>query len=377
VVGAILGRLPIAVGVLVIVALVDERGGTYTTAGFASAAYALGMAGGHPWLGRRADAGGHPRLLIAAALVCAGGWWSLALLGELLPVWWAIPIGFVTGISCPPLTSAMRARWPRLVHARLLERAYAVDTTVHEVGFVSGPLLLSLLLLLSTPAVAALACGALVVAGAALFGSDASRDAAPAEQPVPGLGPLTVAGVRALLATRAVWSVGLGAALVAIPALALEHGDAALAGLLMGAWSAGALVGGAIYGSRSWRLEPARRYLGFVVSGALAMALFPAAPGLTSFAALAALSGLALAPWAATGDALMQRLAPAGTTTEAFTWTVSLSLVGEAAGAALGGVLVDAGGTEAGLLAVAAASLATIAVATLTNRQLRSPGFVH
>lgn len=375
--GAVVGRLPLAIGVLVIVALVTDQGGSYAIAGFASGAYALGMAAGHPWLGRRADAGGHGRLLMVAALCSAAGWWALALSAAVLPAWWAIPVTFLTGLSSPPLSSAMRAFWPRLVPARLLERTYALDTAAHEVAFVSGPLLLSLLLLVSTPTVAALGCGVLVIAGAALFASGPGREPAPTRSPPTSSaprprGPLSSAGVRALVATRGLFSVGLGAALVSIPALALERDRPATAGLLVGAWSSGALTGGALYALRTWRMALARRYLICAVAGALAMAAFQAAPNLVWFGALAWLSGVALAPWAASGDALMQRLAPLGTTTEAFTWTVSLSLVGEAIGAAMGGVLIEWSGTSAALRAVGVAALATIAVAILTNRSLSS-----
>jgi MFS family permease len=377
VLGAVLGRLPLAVGVLVIVALVRDRGGSYAVAGFASSAYALGMAIGHPWLGRLADARGQGGPLTLAALASAAGWWALALPASLLPVWGAIPVALWTGLTSPPLTSAMRAFWPRLVPPRLLERAYALDTAAHEVAFVSGPLLLSLLLLVSTPQVAALCCGALVVAGAALFASGPGR-ATPLPKRAPSgpraSSPLSVAGVRALVGTRGLCLVGLGIALVTIPALALERDRPSTAGLLVGAWSSGALIGGVIYALRSWRAALARRYLAFTVAGALAMAAFQAAPNLVWFAAFAWVSGLALAPWAASGDALMQRLAPPEAVTEAFTWTMSIGLVGEAIGAAVGGVLIDLWGTDAALQGVAVAALTTIALAILTNRYLSRVG---
>jgi len=391
-VGALVGRLPMTIGVLVIVAIVHERVGSYALAGLASAAYGLAMAAGHPWLGRLADRGHGARVLVGGALACAAGWCALALCtSAAVPPWTAIAAAAVTGASYPPLSPAMRARWPQLVVPQALERAYAVETTVQEVAFVTGPLLLTLLLVVSTPAAAALACGVLVVAGAALFASagapaaarlgresEASRAASASASRARLDGragrPLADAGVRALVATRGVCLVGLGGALVCIPAFALAHGAPALTGLIVACWSVGSLAGAGLYALRRWRMPLAHRYAMFLCLGSLPMAALALAPNIGAFALMAALSGVGLAPWVAAGDALVQRLAPPQAITEAFTWTVSIGLLGEALGAGLAGVLLDRAGVAPTLAACGAAALLASLLALATNRLLRPAG---
>jgi predicted MFS family arabinose efflux permease len=329
------------------------------------------MAAGHPWLGRLVDGPRGAPVLLLAAVVCAGGWVVLALSSSALSDWAVIPAAALAGGSQPPLSPAMRARWSDLVAPHALERAYAFETTVQELGFIVGPLLLSLQLLVSTPAVAALACGAMVLVGAALFASSARSVPRAARGGVrAGARPLASAGVRALAATRCLLSAGLGVALVCIPAFAIAHGGRALAGVIIAVWSLGSLCGGLLYGSVAWRAPLPRRYVVALGLGALPMVALALAPGVAVFAAFAGMSGLGLAPWVASGDALVQRLAPPAAMTEAFTWIASLGLVGEALGAAAAGVLLDRAGLTVTLWGAGALAIAASAVAVATNGRL-------
>jgi predicted MFS family arabinose efflux permease len=78
---------------------------------------------------------------------------------------------------------------------------------------------------------------------------------------------------------------------------------------------------------------------------------------------------LLLLPAVLAGDfGVVARLAPAGTLTEAFAWTVTAFGIGNAAGSALAGTLVDASGPAAAFLAGTAT--AALATATLARRLL-------
>ena len=71
---------------------------------------------------------------------------------------------------------------------------------------------------------------------------------------------------------------------------------------------------------------------------------------------------------------LVDRLAPPGTTTEAFAWLISAFLVGSSAGAAAAGSLSDAGRIGGAFLVAAAASLAALAIArTVVSRGVDDP----
>ena len=64
-------------------------------------------------------------------------------------------------------------------------------------------------------------------------------------------------------------------------------------------------------------------------------------------------AGSLLAPTATTASTLLDRVAPAGTVTEAFTVMVMSIVAGTAAGNALGGAIVDGASYEAGALMAA------------------------
>jgi predicted MFS family arabinose efflux permease len=73
------------------------------------------------------------------------------------------------------------------------------------------------------------------------------------------------------------------------------------------------------------------------------------------------LAGLGIAPAIACLYLLVDRLAPAGTVTEAFTWVTTAFATGFAAGNALGGSLVHGVGTDRAFL-VAAGGVAAAAL---------------
>ena len=65
------------------------------------------------------------------------------------------------------------------------------------------------------------------------------------------------------------------------------------------------------------------------------------AAGPLSLAGLLLLAGAAISPTIVYANSMLDRLAPAGTLTEAFTWTTAGMTAGVAAGAALAGAIVE------------------------------------
>jgi predicted MFS family arabinose efflux permease len=110
--------------------------------------------------------------------------------------------------------------------------------------------------------------------------------------------------------------------------------------------------------------------LGLVVAG---IALLAVAGGLAQLAAGMVLAGLGIAPAIACLYLLVDRLAPAGTVTEAFTWVTTAFATGFAAGNALGGTLVQHLGTEPAFLAAAGGVAAGALLARLRRPALAAP----
>lgn len=85
------------------------------------------------------------------------------------------------------------------------------------------------------------------------------------------------------------------------------------------------------------------------------------------------LSGLFLAPALACAFVVVDRHAPSGTVTEAFSWLVTTFGVGAAAGTAAVGSVIEWGGTGTGFGLAGAGGLAALAVIVAARRFLAPP----
>ncbi|MGH2814260.1 MAG: MFS transporter, partial [Actinomycetota bacterium] len=130
----------------------------------------------------------------------------------------------------------------------------------------------------------------------------------------------------------------------------------------------GSMAGGLAFGSRASDRGPERRMVGLLLLVVAGIALLAVASGVVQLAAGMVLAGLGIAPAIACLYLLVDRLAPAGTVTEAFTWVTTAFASGFAAGNALGGSLVHGVGTDRAFLVAAAG----VAAAALLGR-LRRP----
>ena len=90
-------------------------------------------------------------------------------------------------------------------------------------------------------------------------------------------------------------------------------------------------------------------------------ALVPAAGSVLAMAPVLLVSGAAIAPAYASIYAMVERAAPDGTVTEAFSWLATAAAIGASLGAAAAGALADSAGAEASFLLAAGAGV----VATL------------
>ncbi|MEU6059499.1 MFS transporter [Streptomyces sp. NPDC047097] len=373
-VGTLVGRLPNGTGPIAIMVFTRAEGGSYTLAAGLSAVYGLGNAIGQPLLGRAVDLYGQPRVQFPAALLSALGMTLLVAVGTdpLPPAYAAVA---VAGLFTPPLEGGLRALWPSVLgKPDQVHRAYALDAVAQEVMFTVGPLLITLLVALWSPAAALLVVNALGVLGAlSVVVSKPSRSWRSASREAHWLGALRSPGLLALLGSFFFVGLALGSITVAGYAYAEEVGREAVYGWLMAALGLGALVGGTLYGARQWA-GPAERRLRVLV-GLLAVCYLPLmlTPGTAAMTALAALSGVFLAPVLACAFVVVDRQAPRGTVTEAFSWLVTTFGVGAAGGSAVAGPMVEWSGTTAGFAVAGAGGFAALLVLLATVRVLAAP----
>ncbi|MCQ4082657.1 MFS transporter [Streptomyces sp. RB6PN25] len=370
--GTLIGRLPNATAALAIVLFTRAHGGDYTLAGALSAVYGLGTAVGQPLLGRLVDRRGQPRVMLPGALVSCAAMAAFAATGP-RPLVLACAEMAVAGLATPPLEGGLRALWPSVVgREEQVHAAYALDAAAQEVMFAAGPLLVTLLIAAASTGAAVLVLSLIGVAGTLLVvtaGPSRRWRAEPRE--AHWLGPLRSPGLLALLGTFFFVGVALGSIAVAAVAYADAHGGGMVSSYLLSALGAGALVGGVAYGVRHWAGPPERRLRVLVVLLAAAYVPLVTVPGVALMTALAGLSGLFLAPVLACAFVVVDRHAPSGTVTEAFSWIVTAFGVGASAGTAIAGPAAQYGGAPAGFGVAAAGGVVALLVLLGSGRFLR------
>ncbi|UTR81038.1 MFS transporter [Streptomyces cavourensis] len=372
--GTLVGRLPNGTAHIAIVLFTRAEGGSYTLAGALAAAYGLATAVGQPLLGRAVDLYGQPRVQFPAAVLSALGMalFAVAGLGS-LPLAYAAVV--LAGVATPPLEGGLRALWPSVLKREdRVHRAYALDAVAQEIMFTVGPLLVTLLVSLWSPAAALLVINGIGVLGAlSVVLSEPSRTWRSAPREAHWLGALRSPGLLALLGAFFFVGLALGSITVAGVAYADDHGRESVYGWLMAALGLGALIGGLGYGARQWSGEHEKRLrviVALLALGYLPLTLTPSVPAMT---ALAALAGLFLAPAIACSFIVVDRHAPRGTVTEAFSWLVTTFGVGAAVGTAAAGPAVELGSTAWSFAVAGAGGVAALAVLLATGRVLTAP----
>ncbi|MEU6472849.1 MFS transporter [Streptomyces massasporeus] len=374
-VGTLVGRLPNATAAIAIVLFVRAEGGTYSLAGALAAVYGVANAVGQPVLGRIVDLRGQPRVQLPAAVLSALAMALFAFSGI-----GSLPLAYVAvagaGLFTPPLEGGLRALWPSVLRREdQVHTAYAMDAVAQEVMFTVGPLLVTLCVSLWSAQAALLVLNVIGVLGAlSVVVSPPSRAWRSAPREAHWLGALRSAGLLALLAAFLFIGMALGSITVASVPYADAHGGDAVYGWLMAALGFGALVGGSVYGARQWAGEPARRLQVLVALLVVCYLPLMLMPDAVPMVALTALAGVFLAPAIACAFVLVDRHAPRGTVTEAFSWLVTTFTVGHSVGAGVAGPVVEAGGALWGFAVPGVAGGVSLLVLAATGRVVAAPG---
>ncbi|MFD8389264.1 MFS transporter [Streptomyces sp. NPDC059680] len=372
--GTLVGRLPNATAAIALVLFVRAEGGTYSLAGALAAVYGVANAVGQPVLGRLVDLHGQPRVQLPAAVLAALSMAVFAFSGtDPLPLAYAAVAA--AGLFTPPLEGGLRALWPSVLgREEQVHTAYAMDAIAQEIMFTVGPLLVTLCVSLWDERAALLVLNLLGVLGAlSVAVSPPSRAWRSAPREAHWLGALRSPGLLVLLGAFLFVGIALGSITVASVSYADGHGGDAVYGWMMAGLGLGALVGGTVYGARRWGGSPERRLSGLVALLAVCYLPLMLTPGAPAMVLLSVLSGVFLAPCIACAFIIVDRHAPSGTVTEAFSWLVTTFTVGASVGTGVAGPVVQAGGTVWGFAVPGAAGAVSLLVLLAMGRVLAAP----
>jgi len=324
-------------------------------------------------LGRLVDRRGPRPVLVWSAIVSAAALGAFAALPDGAPVLGALACAALAGAATPPVGPCLRTLWPPLLDdPALVHSAFSLESAGIELTYIVGPVVIAGAIGAWSTAAAMLTGAALLLAGTLVFAAAAPRgklNAAPGGARRGGLA-LRAPGVRALAVVYVLLGIAFGAVEVGVPATAAGDGRPHAAGLLLGVWGLGSLLGGLAAARSRPPADRARRLcllLALLAAGHVLLAL-PA--GLVGLGVLLTLAGAAIAPAFGVANGLVDGVAPAGAVTEAFTWLSTGIAGGVAAGSAVAGALAEHPGAGAAFALAGAASAAAAAYAGARRSRL-------
>ena len=371
---ALAARLPQGMAALAVLLLVRGATHSYAAAGLAVGASALATAACAPLLGRRVDYHGRARVLAPLAAGEAIMYWAMVGAAQAhASAAVLVALAALAGALLPPVAPVVRVLLREMFDdPDVRDTAYALEAVIQEVLWIAGPLVVALLVAVTSPPVAVALIGAVCLFGTALFLTSelvrTKRTSAASERPE-RRSALANPDLRALLGPVALTGAGLGAIEVGLPSLALHAGSRPASGLLLALWSVGSMAGGLWYGARAWRSPLAQRYRLLLVLAVLCTAPLIAARSILAGVVCSLLAGVTIAPVFSCQYALVGRAVTDGSETEAFTWVSAALIGGLAGGSALAGAVIGPGGVSAPFLVSSGATL----LATLLAAGFRAP----
>jgi MFS family permease len=358
-VAGIIGRLGIGMTPLALLLVVEQVTGRYSLAAVAGGLYALSGAALSPVAGRIADRVGPTPVLLLTAVAH-----PVALIGLLLATRAgtdALTMIYLTsalaGATYPPMSAAIRGAWNDLTHPatgryHLRNTALAAETSLFEVVFVLGPLLVAAFVLVADAATALVGAAVVTLVGTvpvALGRVMRAWRPHPSHAHARGLGPLRVPGFPALLLCVAGLGIAFGAAGVTVPAYASAATTGtdeaeSLGGVLLAVWGVGSAIGGFWFGTRPTSNRLTRQFAFLLAAVAASFAVYALMPGPVALGVALVIGGAAIAPALTLENMMVGRISPVSMLNEAYTWVVTVAVGASAAGGAGAGMIIDHGG---------------------------------
>lgn len=333
-------RFPSGMLSLAILLHVEQVHDSYGAAGLVLASTSIGQAIAGPLTSRWMGAWGmRPVLLLTTSSMVI----ALLVIGlVVMPVYLYMIVGFVAGLSNPPVQPAVRTIYPKMVNSRQLTPLFSLDASLQEIIWVVGPVVTTFVATQIGTVQAIMLALAFLICGGAWFLTSPELGQVRIPRSRRRLGvvlkrpPVVLATVVGFLLVGACSAVETGVVAT------FGHGGPE-AGIVLAIFAVGSLVGGLAFGHLAispWAL--ARRMIIVFVGMALAMLLLE----LWWLAIALFIAGLGIAPALAVMFTIVSASVRFSETAEAYGWIGTGQLIGAAMGSALAGFLIDAQGPQ-------------------------------
>lgn len=366
-------RLPQAMVTLGIVTMLSQARGEYGLAGAVSAAFALSNALIAPQISRLVDRHGQGRVAIPAAAAAVASLAALMVATRASAPDWTLFLFAIGAGLMPSMGALVRARWTELYRDTAdLRTAFAFESVVDELIFMTGPILAIGLSVMVFPEAGPLAAALALAIGVPLFIAQKATEP-PVHVAEMGRGTSVIrrGAVQVIALTMVAIGAIFGTAEVTAVAFAEAQGQTAAASLVLAAYAAGSLIIGLIFGTLKPRLTLATQFVLAIGLAALTTLPLLAVDSVPLLALVLFLAGAAVSPTIITAMGLVERLVPPSQLTEGITWAMTGIGIGMAVGSSLSGRVIDQYGAPAGFMVSIAAGAAALAIAVLGRRWLR------
>jgi MFS family permease len=332
---------------------------SYGAAGLVLGATSLGQAIAGPLTSRWMGVWGMRKVLALTLIVCAASIFTIALAPLTLPLY--MLVGFISGLSTPPIQPAVRTIYPKMVNSHQLTPLFSLDASAQEIIWIAGPVITTFVAVQISSVLAITIAGLFLIGGGIWFiaSPEVGRVRIPRSKRRFGV---VLRRPAVLLGTITGFLLVGSCAAVEAGVVAVFGEGGPQAGLVLAIWAFGSIIGGLSLGHvpiGPWAL--ARRMFVVLVGLALAMGYTLVQGQGIEFWWLAVtliIAGIGIAPALAVIFAIVSSSVKFSDTAEAYGWVGTGQLIGAALGSAAAGFLIDANGAIGGFWA--AASLAVL-----------------
>ncbi|AQX79717.1 MULTISPECIES: MFS transporter [Plantibacter] len=331
-------RFPFGMLSLAFLLHIEQVTGSYGAAGLVLAATSIGQAIAGPLTSRWMGVWGIRKVLLLTLAVCAVSVTTIALVTMTVPAYMAV--GFVAGLSTPPVQPAVRTIYPKLVTSQQLTPLFSLDASAQEIIWVLGPVVTTFVSTQVGTVWGIALAAAIMVVGCLWFISSPEVGRVRIPRSRRKLGqvlkrpPVLLATVVGFLLIGACSAVEAGV-------VATFGHDGLEAGIVLAIFSVGSLAGGLALGHTPIGPYALARRIFIVFAGLAVASLFLNAWWLSVTLFVA---GIGIAPALAVLFAIVSASVKFSDTAEAYGWVGTGQLIGAAMGSAAAGFLIDGSG---------------------------------
>jgi len=318
---------------------------SYGLAGLVLAATSLGQAIAGPLTSRMMGRLGMRPVIAITIAISALSMAGIAFL--VMPIGWYIAVGFIGGLSTPPIQPAVRTIYPTMVNSKQLTPLFSLDASAQEIIWIAGPVVTTFIAIQISTQLAIVVAGVLLIGGGIWFLS--CREVGTVSIP-PSKNKMGVVLRKppVLLATVVGFLLIGAAAAVEVAVVSVFGHSGPEAGFVLAIWAIGSIIGGLALGGVQigpWALA-VRMFAVFVGLALSGMIL-----SFWWIAGALLIAGAGIAPALAVMFAIVSSSVKFSDTAEAYGWMGSGQLIGAALGSAIAGFAIDGFGSIGGFVA--------------------------